>query len=161
MTEIHAAETPLVRQVGRPRWVWIVAAAAAGAVVGSGLTLGIQSMLVPTEATSAIEPSAGVQLKEDTRLVDAFDSCGAEGGLQLSDGNRTLTFDSEGEEDYGGLQFSHFACLLAALDTPARVVSHIDQTTAMDGRQSETWNGLTMEWSYHPDRGADGVISLD
>lgn len=31
----------------------------------------------------------------------------------------------------------------------------------MDGRQTETWNNLELSWSYHPDRGADFVVTLE
>ena len=34
-------------------------------------------------------------------------------------------------------------------------------TTSIDGRQTESWDGITIEWSYHPDRGSDMVITLE
>ncbi|PPH95697.1 hypothetical protein C5C56_16130 [Rathayibacter sp. AY1D1] len=81
-------------------------------------------------------------------------------GAELSDGDRTLTFDSQGKKESSGLAYSELECLLSATKAPTAVTSHLEQTTSLDGRQSEDWNNIELSWSYHPDRGADGVFEL-
>ena len=81
--------------------------------------------------------------------------------MVLGDGGATITIDVKGNKDYSGAPYSAEACVLRHLGAPTSVTSHIEQTTAMDGRQTESWNGITIEWSYHPDRGPDMVVKLD
>lgn len=52
-------------------------------------------------------------------------------------------------------------CVLNALEAPDGIVAQMERTTALDGRQSASWDGITASWSYHPDRGLDIVFSLD
>lgn len=94
-------------------------------------------------------------------LEDAVATCDPSSGATIGDDGNTLTFDHKGEEDILGLDFIDVACILDAVDAPASVLSHMDQTTSLDGRQTESWDGLTIAWSYHPDRGMDGVITVD
>ncbi|GAA1250675.1 hypothetical protein GCM10009588_31870 [Microbacterium phyllosphaerae] len=82
-------------------------------------------------------------------------------GTTLADEDRTLTIDVRGEEDSNGATYEAQACILRELDTPSSVISHLEQTTSMDGRQTESWDGITAAWSYHPDRGSDMVITLE
>ena len=106
--------------------------------------------------------SAGGGASKD--LKDAHADCDfslASTGIDLNDRGCSLTFDSKGEKDLTGANSSDIVCLLAALKVPSSVASHIDQTTSMDGRQTETWDRITISWSYHPSRGFDGVISVN
>jgi hypothetical protein len=34
----------------------------------------------------------------------------------------------------------------------------MEQTRALDGRQSETWEDFSASWTYHPDNGLDVLI---
>ncbi len=135
-----------------PAWLLPALAAAAGLVLGVplgvGLTLGIQAIRSHSAASSL--------------LTDAVDTCGlaSTAGIDLGDEGRSITFDMKGEEDLTGADITDLACLFAALDMPSSISSHIDQTTSMDGRQSETWDAITVSWSYHPDRGLDGVLTV-
>ena len=94
--------------------------------------------------------------------TNAVDACNLEGasGFELADGNTTLTFDMRGDDELTGASYTDISCIFAGLAMPSSVSSHIDQTTSMDGRQTETWGDLTVSWSYHPDRGLDGVLTV-
>jgi len=101
----------------------------------------------------------------ETRFQDALTGCNVPSSpsAKLGDDGRTITIDSHGEEDMVGVGLSYetFSCLLTELKAPASVIAHVGQTTSLDGRQIESWDGITFAWSYHPDRGADGVYTLD
>ncbi|HWL03124.1 MAG TPA: hypothetical protein VNQ52_12235 [Microbacteriaceae bacterium] len=137
------------RQTGvLPKWAPWVIAGAAGIVIGIFGTLGIGAVI------SSINSAA-----QDPRFAEAVRSCGGENvGMYLDDNENTLVLDVKGDEDSAGASYLDYACLIEELDTPGRVVSHIEQTTSMDGRQSEEWDGIEFSWSYHPDRGIDGVF---
>ena len=59
-----------------------------------------------------------------------------------------------------GLNSEELYCVIEALNTPESAVSHFGQTTSLNGRQTESWGGITMSWSYHPDRGLDAVYTI-
>ena len=46
-------------------------------------------------------------------------------------------------------------CMIEATAMPARVVSHLEGTRALDGMQEDTWDAWSARWSYHPDSGVD------
>ena len=151
-------DTPVVPSESAPPSsktpLWIALAGIGGLVIGVVGTLGIGAILTGAGTADA-------QASADTRLVDAVDGCGASDGTELGDNDQTLVIDVQGEEDSSGASYEDQVCILARLDMPASVESHLNQTTSMDGRQTESWDGVTIEWSYHPDRGSDMVITLD
>lgn len=154
-------------QPKRPRTlIWAIVAGVAGLIVGSLATLGVTGAVASADKAAAeAEASASasaVAAARDNRLTDAVKKCGKTAGMDLADENHTLTLDVEGKKlGSGGVDYDHYFCILDALKAPKKVISHVEQTTSIDGRQSETWDGITMEWSYHPDRGSDSVITLD
>lgn len=131
------------------RWIFPAIAGVSGIVVGVLGTLAIQGLV-----GSFSTPEA------DTRLRDAYSKCGSPVGTMLSDEDRTLTMDVKGQEDSSGASYDDQACVLLELGAPSSVTSHMSQTTSMDGRQSESWDGLTVAWSFHPDRGSDMVVTV-
>ena len=140
---------PPAPRPARPRPAWLpVATGVAGLVVGAALMAGI---------TTARAGAAEAAL-----LTDAVEACDASRvrGIDLGDEGRSLTFDMRGEDETSGASISYIACIFGELDMPSAVRSHIDQTTSMDGRQTETWENVTVSWSYHPDRGLDGVLTV-
>lgn len=140
---VAAAPSP-----GRPAWLLPVATGVAGLVLGAALMAGITTI------------RAGAA--EAALLTDAVEACGASfaRGIDLGDEGRSLTFDMKGEDEPSGADILDIACIFGELDMPSAVMSHIDQTTSMDGRQTETWENITVSWSYHPDRGLDGVLTV-
>lgn len=142
---------PVPTPVAQRSWVIPAVAGLVGLLVGIGGTLAVQSV-------SAAGPD---EAAADTRLEDAKLECNPASGVELGDDGRTLTIDVKGKEDAYGADYEDLACILNELDVPSRVSSHLGQTTSMDGRQTESWDGVTAAWSYHPDRGSDMVITLD
>ncbi|GEC76440.1 hypothetical protein GCM10010213_25720 [Microbacterium maritypicum] len=139
--------------LSRPsRWVLLAVVGVVGIVLGAGGTLVAQTMLDGS--------GTGVP-EQDGRLSEAYSFCGSPVGTTIADENRTLTIDVKGNDDSYGASYENQACILRALDAPSSVISHLEQTTSIDGRQTETWDGITSAWSYHPDRGSDMVITLD
>ena len=44
-----------------------------------------------------------------------------------------------------------------ALGMPDSVIEKMLSTRALDGRQSQTYSGVTVSWTYHPDAGLEIV----
>ena len=118
------------------------------------------------DAEAAIGPAALTQSADDfrpTELDAAVSSCAAEMDdvadahlyMQVGDEGRTLTLDGSTSTEQS---VRTGECLLAALDAPASVVSKVESTTAMMGRQTDSWDDLTLTWSYHPDSGFEAVF---
>lgn len=130
----------------RPHWAL---AGVVGIMLGVGGTFGIQSLMGLSGPNKA--------------LVNAVEACELEStlGIHLEDGGKTITFDSKGEEDLIGADYTDVYCLFTELEMPRAISSHIGQTTSVDGRQTETWNGIRVSWSYHPNRGLDGLLVLE
>ncbi|MFF2631905.1 hypothetical protein ACFVR6_03365 [Microbacterium sp. NPDC058021] len=144
--------------------LWISLAALGGLLVGVVGALGVTNVVGSVQAAAAESQAevdaAAEAAAADERLATAVRKCGSN-GMELGDEDRTLIIDVKGKDDFDGASYDEQACVLNALDVPASVESHIGQTTSMDGRQSESWDGITIEWSYHPDRGSDMVITLE
>jgi hypothetical protein len=75
----------------------------------------------------------------------------------IGDDGSTLTIDTKGE-DSPGVDVATVACILIAIDTPDAVISQLDATRAMDGRQDATWGDFSASWTYHPDDGLDLIL---
>jgi hypothetical protein len=144
------------------RWVLPVATGVAGLLLGIAGTAGVSAVRAAADERAATKAAAAALESRRAVLTTAVGSCNATGatGLALGDGGTTLTFDMQGKDESTGASIKDIACIFAALHIPANVTSHIDQTTSMDGRQSESWDDITVSWSYHPDRGLDGVLTV-
>jgi len=129
------------------------------ALLGAGSLAGCSSS--NSESASDTE-SAEEAVAENTPIEDAVDTCNLsiESGVDVGDGGRTLLIDTKGEEDAFGTNVASVACLLAELDVSDAVVSRIDSTRALDGRQEGEWGEYTASWGYHPDSGLDLIIEL-
>jgi hypothetical protein len=80
-------------------------------------------------------------------------------GASISDNGHTMTVENKGKEDSYGLDQAKMWCLVKAVGAPQAAVSHMEQTTSLDGRQTESWGNITVSWSFHPDRGMDSVFT--
>lgn len=81
------------------------------------------------------------------------------GSVQLGDGGGTLVIDGAGR-DGNGASLKTIACYLKALKTPDSVISKMDGTRALDGRQAAEWDGIAASWTYHPDQGINITLTL-
>ena len=92
----------------------------------------------------------------EPRLAKAAMKCGYPGVAR--DGGKSVTVDTKGKGDTSGHPITLAACILGALEAPDYVISHIDATRALDGQQTDSWDGLTARWAYHPDDGLTLII---
>lgn len=93
----------------------------------------------------------------------AVTACGVEAtaGILLGDEGQSISMQTEGTESYGGAPYEDVACVLFELDVPDSVVSRIDSTRALDGRQDAEWDNYSASWGYHPDSGLDIVVEMN
>lgn len=167
--EIPQASSPPPHGWARPFWALPAATGVLGLLIGAGGMAAISAnrSAAADRADQAVQEAADQGVADTTAaqaavLTHAVAVCEQPlaTGIDLGDGGMSLTFDMMGKDDSSGAQMGEIACLFGNLDMPSAVQSHIDQTTSMDGRQTETWDNLTISWSYHPDRGLDGVLTI-
>lgn len=87
----------------------------------------------------------------------AYDSCGTPSGVSVSDNGTTISVDTAGEEDYSGASYGDLVCVINAVKTPSYINDGIMSVRAMDGRQTQEFDGIVVSYSYHPDHGMDIV----
>lgn len=151
---------PVAAPLNRRRWVTPLVATA---TFGVGLALGV-ALGGPGggDAVAAGDGEPSPSPSVDERLSQAYTACvGSAEGFELADGDTTLIIDTMGDDDFTGVDYTTLECALDELETPTRVVTAIESTRALDGRQSDSWDGFAASWSYHPDSGMDLIISLD
>ncbi|HEV7949880.1 MAG TPA: hypothetical protein VGP24_08955 [Glaciihabitans sp.] len=153
----------------KPKWLLPTITGVAGFVAGAltigGVVLGVASVNASQQAAAAAKvhsQQSAAEAKKKGTLKGALVRCGLEDSSdsQLADSGYTLTINGWGNDDFSGLAIEDEACIMKYLKAPSAVVSHVDQTTSLDGRQTETWGSITMSWSYHPDRGLDAVLTV-
>ena len=122
---------------------------------------------VAVTAKRSSDQAAAEQAAEDARLAreqvlaQASSTCDLNftSGATLGDGGRTLTLDTQGEDDSSGVSIEKVACVLSTVDTPDAVLSALDSTRALDGRQRASWDNIDAEWSYHPNSGLNLILT--
>ncbi|MCG2798986.1 MAG: hypothetical protein L6367_10655 [Cellulomonas sp.] len=166
---VDSASPDAPRHRARPAWLLPFATGVVGFVLGVAGTAVVTAQrdaasarAVAAASASAASASASEASTQAAVLTDAVRTCGLTGstGIELGDGGASLTFDMKGKDDLSGAHVESINCLFGKLDMPSAVSSHMNQTTSMDGRQTESWGNLTISWSYHPDRGLDGVLTI-
>ena len=120
---------------------------------------------------------------EDTPLGKAHKKCSAEVAdalgddsefkasqfVTLEDDGRTLAVGAPANEEdgdvgeatgnlYSVITGSLVVCTLKELDGPDSVMSKMESTTALMGRQSDDWDDYEVSWSFHPDNGLDATF---
>ena len=51
----------------------------------------------------------------------------------------------------------HIETINKALDLPDWLYEEMLKTRALDGRQKESFDNVTVTWSYHPDQGMEAI----
>ena len=92
------------------------------------------------------------------KFNDAYKACGDPSGISVSDGGKTLSIDTMGNNDYSGAQYSDMNCILEELKVPQYIMDNIAATNSLMGRQTADFDGINMSWSYHPDSGANMTL---
>lgn len=89
----------------------------------------------------------------------AYSSCGSPSGIRVSDEGKTITIDGNGEYEYSSASLGDTVCVLDAIATPSYILSNMETTNSLMGRQTESFgDNIDISWSYHPDNGLDIVI---
>lgn len=100
-----------------------------------------------------------IRLNVHSALEAATDACGAG---RVGDDGRSLVLDTEGEDwGSGDLTLVDTMCVLDELDVPDVVLDKMGATRSLDGRQTDSWDGIEVSWSYHPDDGLDVILELE
>lgn len=76
----------------------------------------------------------------------------------LGDGGSSITIDTKGSGEASGEQLEDAFCVLRTLGAPDFLIELVQSTRALDGRQSEEWDGYRADWRYHPDSGLQLTI---
>jgi hypothetical protein len=117
--------------------------------------------IVRSQRPEAGKGQAGsiVELAVTSVLEKAADGCGITGAV--GDDGSSLSLDMKGGDfDSGDLSVTNVACVLNELGIPDSVMSKMDSTRSIDGRQTENWDGIEANWTYHPDNGLDVILEL-
>ena len=138
---------------------WIAAGILAGVVVVAGVTVLVLGWITSEDSDST---SSGFGEIGPNRIEVAIDRCGLAGepGAAVGDEGQSLTLDTSGEEDLGGISYTNLECMISALDIPDAIESRILATRALDGVQDATYDEVSLSWSYHPDSGMTLIVSL-
>jgi hypothetical protein len=88
------------------------------------------------------------------KFEKAFLDCGSPDGVVVSDGGKTLSIDTKGEEDYFGASYADMNCIMDGIATPQFILDKVSATNSLMGRQNDEFDGIEVSWSYHPDSGA-------
>ena len=125
------------------------------ALIAFALLLSLTGCGAATGATS--KPSATTTTPSQTRFEKAVAACPAVAADVVSDKGKSIHLSGEGEEAKG-MAMEDIACVFSDLDLPSSVVAKIDRTNSLMGVQTETWEGMEISWTYHPDNGADFIL---
>lgn len=122
-----------------------IVALAGGLVLVVAVAIGVSAALTPNP------------------LVQAVAGCSLEGseGIELTDGDKTLIVDTEGEEDYEGASYDDYLCITEGLNLPERIKDSMGKTRALDGTMNDTFENLSLTWRYHPNTGIDLTVAMD
>lgn len=136
-----------------PKLSWVFASVGLAIGLVAGLLIGFSAGSNAENVSSAPEETVAAM-----PLKSAVTKCSASNadGVELGDEGQSLTITGYGL--LRGPTSAQFECLTNALDMPDSVRSRISATRALDGRQTATWDGLSVSWTYHPDSGLNMVL---
>lgn len=117
---------------------------------------------VTPEPAAAVTPTVP-PLQSVAETCDLPDSA-------VGDEGATLILDGAGSDDRkirdgdlvtvgDKLSTKEVGCALAGTEIPDSVISMMEGTRALDGRQTQDSDKYTYTWSYHPDNGLDVIIT--
>ena len=94
------------------------------------------------------------------RFEAAAEACELAPLLVVTDEGKTLTLTTAGKSGKSAsyTDIEDVACVLTKLEVPSYVTSHIDSTRALDGQQTDEWDGISARWTYHPEDGLHLVL---
>ncbi|GLU91365.1 hypothetical protein [Agromyces sp. NBRC 114283] len=97
-----------------------------------------------------------IAANQPTKLEAAAEKCEIS-ALAIGDEGKTLILDMK-VDGGSGLPIEDVVCALAELNVSDAVLSQMDSTRALDGKQTAEWDDITATWTYHPDEGLDVIL---
>lgn len=88
-----------------------------------------------------------------SRIPAAVTGCDSVSLNAISDGGTTVTMKTKGTVHAPAATFEGIMCVLKKLGAGTAVLDHIGTTRALDGQQTDEWDGVKARWTYHPDDG--------
>lgn len=95
--------------------------------------------------------------KQKDKMSSAYKLC-TSSGTKLSYDGLSITVDSSSKYDKEGV--ADIVMVIYALGLPESLVDEMSSTNALMGRQTRTYNGIEVSWSYHPDNGLDAIFKI-
>lgn len=145
---------PEMQRLRKAKNRWVLPAAG-GLVVGLALGLGLGAATTNGASSSPLS---------EKKLNEMVASCGiTSDGFNILDEGTAIELDTKGEEsfDSGTSDYVAYLCMLNEIGVPETTQQKIGRTRALDGTQTDSWDGLTASWSYHPDSGSNILIEKD
>jgi hypothetical protein len=166
-TEATPAPQPTPEEPRHKRliWPWVVAVIAVVVIVAAvAIPLSISAAQQEAEkqaAATAAEEAAEAEEKRLDTFRAALSRCGVDESpdahVDILDGGESVELLRVTK--YDGIPYNTLECILTHLEAPESISAQIGQTRALDGRQSESWDGYEADWTYHPDDGASVLIT--
>ncbi len=99
----------------------------------------------------------GSFMQSSNRFSSAISNCDLEGStyITVDQNGKGIYLDGSGTNNQGGLSSSALTCVLSELRAPNSLIERMNHTTALMGAQSSQFNGIQVEWTYHPNNGLD------
>ncbi|MCR5736102.1 MAG: zinc-ribbon domain-containing protein [Eubacterium sp.] len=90
-------------------------------------------------------------------LEAAADECTSSGTQLSSDG---MSIEVDGKDEYDADSLIDIYTIAAKLNLPESLMDEMLGTNALMGRQEESFDHISVSWSYHPDNGLDAVFKI-
>jgi hypothetical protein len=112
------------------------------------------------DAVQSAEEAVKATMLEDARTACLEDPSLEDAAEYISMGDHGRTLSLGTDSLFVGDEVATAHCVLEELDVPSSTRQLIEETTAMMGRQTDSWEDIEISWSYHPDNGLSAVIEL-
>lgn len=143
--------------------LWIGLGIAVVVVLGAAIAIpvSIGNAQAAAEEQARVEAEQAAVIAERERLAmfsDALASCNVARGeyIEILDFGEAINLGAVSK--FYGPTLGDLYCVLGQLDAPSSLEAKIGATRALDGVQSDEWDGFEIEWRYHPDDGATVTI---
>jgi hypothetical protein len=84
-------------------------------------------------------------------------------GADFSADSQSLYLDGTGDEDYlnTDVTIDDISCVISVLDVPQPIITRINNTNSQMGLVEDSFAGIYISWTYHPDNGLDLYFKLE
>jgi hypothetical protein len=99
-------------------------------------------------------------MSKPSPLTQAVSDCALKvnSNVSLESNGKLLFLDGQGSEG-SGLNIENIGCVINALRLPKSIIQRMSSTTALMGNQTAEFEGIHIEWTYHPSNGLDITFS--